>query len=534
MRSLAKNYLHIDASLGGDELKTIDLSQTIGSHASMQYSRRDVLGAGAMALSGAAIALTPGCSPSSQSQPSELHYLALNEVARLIESREISPVDLTRAMLERIDLVDARLNSYATVMADHALAGAAAAEQEIMAGRYRGPLHGVPIAVKDLCFTAGVPTMGGLRVLRDHVPEFDATVVARLADAGAVLLGKLNMTEGALGGYHPDFQVPVNPWNENRWAGASSSGSAAATAAGLCFASLGSDTGGSIRFPSASCGLVGLKPTYGRVSRYGVLPLAESLDHVGPIVRTSVDAAITLQAIAGHDPNDPTSLPDLVPSMLQEIDEGISELRIGLDERYATEGVDPGLVVAIQDALEIMESLGARVIPVEFPEFDASAPTLILGSDAVAAHSGTYPAQRAEYGPMFGAFLDANTAVTGAQYANAHRERLEFRGRLRSMMEPVDVLVCPSMPGPAYPARPEQLYGTRDEIRSLFPTNNFAFTSPFNLSGSPTISLPCGFSEEELPYSIQFVGKHLDEALLCRIGHSYEQATEWHTRHPVV
>ncbi len=499
-----------------------------------RYTRRDVLGTGAMALTGAAITLTPGCSPRGQSQPTDLHYLSLNEVAQLIESMEVSPVELTRAILDRIDLFDTRLNSYATVMADDALAQAAAAEKDIMAGRYRGPLHGVPIAVKDLCFTAGVPTMGGLLVLRDHIPEFDATVVERLAAAGAVLLGKLNLTEGALGGYHPDFQVPVNPWDADRWAGASSSGSAVATAAGLCFASLGSDTLGSIRFPSASCGLVGLKPTYGRVSRYGVLPLAESMDHVGPIVRTSADAAIILEAIAGHDPNDPTSLSDAVPSMLQGIDGGVSGLRVGFDERYATEGVEPGLVMAIQVSLRLMESLGARMIPVEFPEFDASAPMLITGADALAAHSATYPAQRADYGPMFRAFLDANVAITGAQYANAHRERLEFRGKLRSMMEPVDVLVCPSMPGPAFPARPEQLYGTLDEVRSLFPTNFMAFTAPFNLSGSPTISLPCGFSEDGLPYSVQFVGKHLDEALLCRVGHAYEQATDWHTRHPMI
>ncbi|MGI9258505.1 MAG: amidase [Gammaproteobacteria bacterium] len=500
----------------------------------VQYTRRDVLGAGAMALSGAAIALTPGYSPRGQSLPSALHYLSLVEAARLIETTEISPVELTQVMLDRIDLVDSRLNSYATVMRDSALAQAAAAEQEISSGRYRGPLHGVPVAVKDLCFTAGVPTMGGLLMLRDHVPEFDATVVTRLSAAGAVLLGKLNMTEGALAGYHPEFQVPVNPWDVDRWAGASSSGSGAATAAGLCFASLGSDTLGSIRFPSACCGLVGLKPTYGRVSRHGILPLAESLDHIGPMARTSADVAIMFEAIAGLDPNDSTSLPDSVLPMLQGIDEGVSGLRVGFDERHSTEDVDPGLVTAIRSSLEVMKSLGARVIPVTFPELDASAPSLIAGADAVAAHSATYPARRNDYGAMLSSFLDANASITGVQYANAHRERLEFRGRLRSMMEPVDVFVCPSMPGPAYPARPDQLYGTVEEIRSLFAANNLSFTAPFNLSGSPTISMPCGFSDEGLPYSVQFVGKHLDEALLCRIGHAYEQATDWHTRHPMV
>ena len=217
----------------------------------INHTRRDVLGYGTMALTGAAIALAPGSSPQGQSRASDLYYLSLNEVAQRIESREISPVELTRAMLERIDTVDAQLNSYATVMADYAIAQAAAAEREIMAGRYLGPLHGMPIAVKDLCFTAGVPTMGGLKVFRDFIPEFDATVVARLAAAGAILLGKLNLTEGAMAGYHPDFQVPLNPWDVGRWAGASSSGSGSATAAGLCFASLGSDTLG---FYSVSIG----------------------------------------------------------------------------------------------------------------------------------------------------------------------------------------------------------------------------------------------------------------------------------------
>ena len=499
-----------------------------------QHTRREVLGTGTMAVTGAAVTLTFGCASNGQSQTAGSHYLALHEVARLIESREVSPVEMTRAMLERIGLIDDGLNSYATVMADHALSQAATAEREIVAGRYRGPLHGVPVAVKDLCFTAGVPTMGGLNVLRDHIPEFDATAVARLGDAGAVLLGKLNMTEGAMAGYHPDFEAPANPWDAGRWAGASSSGSGAATAAGLCFASLGSDTLGSIRFPSASCGLVGIKPTYGRVSRYGVLPLAESLDHIGPMTRSTTDAAIMLEAIAGFDPNDPTSLPNPAPSLLEGIDAGISELRIGFDERYATQGVEPGIVEGIRSALEKLESLGARVIPVEFPRPDPGAALVIAGAEAVAAHSVTYPARRDDYGPAFLGFLDQNAALTGVQYADAHKERLEFRGRFRSMMTDVDVFVCPSMPSTAPAARPEQLYGAFEDVVSLFPQNLTDFTAPFDLTGSPTISLPCGFSGEGLPYSVQFVGKHLDEALLCRNGYAYEQATDWHTFHPEI
>src|SRR5437763_1894034 len=276
-----------------------------------------------------------------------LHFHTITELAALIKSRQLSPVEVTQALLERIAQLDQRCKSYATVMADHALETARVAEQDIRAGTYRGPLHGVPVAVKELCYTQGVRTMGGTKVLADHVPSFDATVVARLRAAGAILLGKLNLTEGAMGGYHPDFDIPENPWHAERYAGASSSGSGVATAAGLCFGALGSDTGGSIRFPAAACGIVGLKTTWGRVSRYGVLALAESLDHVGPMTRSTLDAAIMLQAIAGHDPHDPTSLLEPVPDMVTDIAAGIQGVRIGFDEQYATQDVDPELAEAI-------------------------------------------------------------------------------------------------------------------------------------------------------------------------------------------
>ena len=271
-----------------------------------------------------------------------LHYQTITEVAERIRSRELSPVELTEAQLNRIAELDGELKSYATVMAEPAMAAARAAESEIASGRYRGSLHGVPIAVKDLCFTAGVATMGGAQVLRDLVPDFDSTVVRKLNDAGAIILGKLNLTEGAMAGYNPAFDIPINPWGADRWAGASSSGSGVATAAGLCYGSLGSDTGGSIRFPAAACGTVGIKPTWGRVSRYGVLALAESLDHVGPMTRSAADAGVMLQALAGHDPKDPTSLHARVPAMLSGLGKGVEGIRIGVDERYIGDDVDGG------------------------------------------------------------------------------------------------------------------------------------------------------------------------------------------------
>ena len=293
-----------------------------------------------------------------------LHFRTITEISADIASKQLSPVEVTAAMLARIEQLDSRLNSYATVTAEQAMAAAQAAEREINAGTYRGRLHGVPIAVKDLCFTKGVRTMGGVEVLAEHVPAFDGTVITKLAAAGAILLGKLNLTEGAMGGYNPNFAIPQNPWNPDRWTGSSSSGSGVATAAGLCFGSLGSDTGGSIRFPSAACGLVGLKPTWGRVSRYGVLALAESMDHVGPMTRSVADAGIMLEAIAGSDPNDPTSLPAPVPNMLERIGQDLRGIRIGFDENYATHDIDVELADAVRAGVKVLADQGAEIVEV--------------------------------------------------------------------------------------------------------------------------------------------------------------------------
>ena len=462
-----------------------------------------------------------------------LHYKTITEIAALIEARELSPTEATRSTLERIDALDGRLKSYATVMSDHALAAARRAESEIAAGEYRGPLHGVPIAVKDLCFTEGVRTMGGSKVYADHVPGFDSTVVARLESAGAVLVGKLNLTEGAMGGYNPELQIPLNPWNEDRWAGSSSSGSGSATAAGLCFGSLGSDTGGSIRFPAAACGIVGLKPTWGRVSRYGVLALAESLDHVGPMTRSSADAAIMLQAMAGYDPNDPTSLSDPVPDMLAGIEDGVEGVRIGLDERHVSDGVDPELTRAVLDGVKVLEGLGAEIVEIDMPDVDRYLPAwpVLCSAEAVAAHRENYPSRRDDYGPWFRGWLDMGAGKSAADYAEANNMRAECNGLVREAFKDIDAMACPSTIGPAYPVTPEMLYGPMDSRRG---TAFQRYTVPYDFNGAPTLSVPCGLSSDGLPLSLQFVGKRLSEALLCRIGHAYERATEWHSLRPPV
>ena len=462
-----------------------------------------------------------------------LHFKTITEVAGLIESKQMSPVELTTHMLDRIAVLDGRLKSYATLMADSALSAAKAAEREIQGGGYRGALHGVPIAVKDLCFTTGVRTMGGTRVLADHLPDFDATVVTKLEAAGAVLLGKLNLTEGAMAGYHPDFDIPVNPWSSEHWSGASSSGSGVATAAGLCFGSLGSDTGGSIRFPAAACGVVGLKPTWGRVSRYGVLALAESLDHVGPLTRSSADAGIMLQAIAGLDPHDPTSLPSPVPDMAEGVDRGVRGVRIGVDEQYITDDVDPELAEAVLSGVRALEGQGAELVEVRMPEMESflAAWPVLCSAEAVAAHEATYPSRREEYGPWFRDWLDQGAGVTGAAYARANSQRAACNGLLRRLFDSIDVLACPSMPTPPFPVTARGLSGALDDGLDM---SLLRFTAPSDFNGAPTISVPCGLNGEGLPLSLQFIGKHLEEKLLCRIGHAYEQATEWHAVHPPV
>ena len=463
--------------------------------------------------------------------PVQLHYTTITEIAELIKSKQLSPVEITADLLERIDQLDPRLKSYATIMRVDAIAAAKKSEAEIASGVYRGPIHGVPIAVKDLCFTMGVRTMGGARALVNHIPNFDATVVTRLKSAGAVLLGKLNLTEGAMGGYNPEFDIPLNPWNPERWSGASSSGSGVATAAGLCYGSLGSDTGGSIRFPAASCGTVGLKPSWGRVSRYGVLPLAESLDHVGPLTRSVVDAGIMLEAIAGLDPNDPTSLPSPVPKMPEDIDKGVKGIRIGFDSDYASKDVDSELAEAVATGVKVLEDLGAEIIEVQLPDMDeyVAAWGTLCSAEAVAAHEATYPSNRGDYGAWFRDWLDMGAKVTGAEYAKANTLRAACTGLLRRVFQEIDLLACPSMLGPAYQVTPEELYGRMPERRE--PTGQ-RFTVPFDYNGAPTLSLPCGMHSKGLPLSIQFVGHHLSEPLLCQVGHTYEKATEWHSLHP--
>jgi len=461
----------------------------------------------------------------------DLALSTLTTVAQRIQARELSPVELTRHLLDRIDALDSRFHSYVTVLADQALAQAARAETEIANGHYRGPLHGIPLAVKDLCFTKGIPTTCGSQMFADWIPDHDGTVVVKLKAAGAILIGKLHMTEFALRWHHPYRPIPVNPWGEGRWPGVSSSGSGVATAAGLCFGAIGTDTGGSIRFPAASCGTVGMKPTYGRVSRAGVFPLAASLDHVGPLTRSVADAAAMLQAIAGFDPLDPSSSRKEVPDYLAGLTGSIQGVRIGVDEQYITEGVHPDVSAAIQEALRVLVELGAQVIAVTVPEPDPQLTTqawlTLTGADALVAHEGIYPERADEYGP-FRELLDNSAKLRAQDYAKAHALRETFACQFDPLFETMDLLLCPTMPTTAPPMDAQ---GNAILQPGYVRTR---YTYVFNFSRNPTLSLPCGFDREGLPVSLQLVGRHFDEALLFQVGHAFEQATEWHTHQPTL
>jgi amidase len=460
----------------------------------------------------------------------ELHYLELTQVAHLLQTRKLSPVELTQAMLDRIETLDRRLHAYALPTPELALEQARRAEKEITNHVYRGPLHGVPIGLKDLCYTKGIPTAAGMTIHRDFKPTYDGTVVKRLADAGAVCLGKLQLTEGAFADHHPSVTPPVNPWNADHWSGASSSGSGVAAAAGLAFATLGSDTGGSIRFPSAACGNTGLKPTWGRVSRYGAFELAASLDHLGPMCRSAADAACVLQIIAGADDNDPTASQAPVPDYLRESDRDLRNVRIGLDERYAFDGVDRAMAQTVRDALTVLRSLGAEVKPVQFPDC-----TQILqdwaGNCAIetaVAHEATYPSRKSEYGPGLAGLIESGRAITAAEYQKILLHRRDFAGRIAAMFQSVDLLIIPAQFIASPTVRQMATLG-RDPGALLSLTR---FTAPFDMSGSPTITLPSGFTDAGTPIAFQLVSRHLEEALVVRAGRAYQRETNWHRRHP--
>jgi amidase len=462
----------------------------------------------------------------------DIHYLGLVEIGRQIHAKKLSPLEVTKMMLERIERLDGKLKSYAYVMSEAALAEAARAEKEIASGKIRGPLHGVPVAIKDLCWDKNGPAAHGMTIHRDFRPSEDATVVARLKDAGAIILGKLQQTEGAYADHHPKIDPPKNPWNADLWPGASSSGSGAATAAGLCFGSLGTDTGGSIRFPSAANGVTGLKPTWGRVSRYGAFELAATLDHIGPMARSAIDCGAMLGVIAGQDPKDTTSVPAPVPDYLAGLSGDLRGVVIGVDRRWTVDGTDELASSVLSEGLRVAADLGAKIQDIAFPDTKAAIEDWfpLCGIEAAVAHEETYPARKDEYGPGLAGLLDLGRQQSGMDYQKIVLRREAFRGAVRLLFETVDLIAVPAQ---AFAAPTLTKMAALGEDASLI-AGLLRFTCPFDMTGSPTITLPAGFAPNGGPVAFQFVGPHFGEASLVRAGEAFQRITDWHKRHPAI
>ena len=469
----------------------------------------------------------------------EIPFLSATELASLLKAGELSPVDATEAYLARIAQVDPALNSYITVTAERARAEASRAESEIAAGNYRGPLHGVPVAVKDQFCTSGVLTTGGSEILREYVPDFDATVMAKLKDAGAVLLGKLNMSEFAMGdAFHHPYGRPRNPWDLSRNPGTSSSGSGAATAAFLCATSLGEDTAGSIRGPAAFCGLVGIRPTWGLVSRHGMLASTWSMDAAGPISRTVRDCAVTLQAIAGHDPSDPYTSRAPVPDYLDGLDAGIQGLRVGvISDRVNADGVEPDVRDAVNAAAGQLGELGAELEEVSIPLIAQSAAisTTLIYTDATAVHRKGLEDHPEKYDHNNRVRLLTGALIPAQAHHKASRLRHIFRQQILDALERVVILLLPtsSVQATPIPAEAGMAKNGKQEFLNMLGGRR-TYTTPSNLAGVPGLSINCGFTSDGLPVGLQMVGRPYEETTLFRAAYAYEQATDWHTRRPPV
>ena len=462
---------------------------------------------------------------------SELPFLSAGDLSRLIQSKEVSPVEATEAYLDRIDALDFKFNSYLTVMREQARTDARQAERDIANGNYLGPLHGVPVAIKDQFWSKGVRTTGGSRILADFVPDEDATVVANLRKAGAVILGKTNMTEFAITGFSHRYSTPRNPWDLNTYPGGSSSGSGAATAAYLCATSLGEDTGGSIRFPAAWCGLVGIRPSWGRVSRHGVMRGVWSMDTVGPISRTVEDAAITLGAIAGHDPQDPYSSTAPVPDYRQALGGGLNGMKVGVISEFMESGlVEPRVRQTVSDATAVLGELGATVEEVSIPlSMDAGVASAVLLAVEPALNQQDWIKERIEdYGHDVRILLLTGSLLPAQAYYKAQKLRTMLRRQVLEALEKYDVLVLPTAGKGAQPLEDDPPI-TSKETASRLP---FLFTRIFNLASCPAMSLPCGFDERGLPVGLQIGARPEGEETIFKVAHAYEQATQWHTMRP--
>ena len=454
-----------------------------------------------------------------------LEPASLSEAASLIRSRQLSPVQLVEACLERI--ASSSLNAFISVQPEAAMAAARQAQEAVAKGNYKGPLHGIPIAGKDNIDVLGVPTTAGSRIMNDRLPGEDAFVVGKLRAAGAIIIGKTNLHEFACGttGVNPHFGPVRNPWDTQRITGGSSSGSAAAVASGEALAALGTDTGGSIRIPAAFCGVVGLKPTYGRVSNGGTVPLSSSLDHVGPLCRNVEDAATVLQAIAGLDPSDGSSVEMPVPDYQAALASGVAGLRIGVPREFFFEGLAGDVDAALREAVRVFEKLGAQLSEVSLPQVDqvSQGVLVMLLSEALAYHETWLAERPQDYGEDVRLRLEVARKNSAVDYINAGRLKVEVTSRWWQLFQEIDLLLTPTTT-----TAPPSI----SEAQSPRPPSFIKLTNPFNFSGQPAISLPCGFTSEGLPIGMQLVGRAWEETTILRAALAYEQATGWHKRRP--
>ena len=461
----------------------------------------------------------------------DLPFLTVAELARLIESREVSPVEVTQAYLDRIDGLDFKFNSYLAVSRREALQAARDAEEAIGRGEYRGPMHGIPVAVKDQFWTKGIRTTGGTRILADFIPDEDATIITKLKEAGAVLLGKTNMTEFAMGAGFERFSPPRNPWHLDRRTGGSSGGSGAATAAFLCATSLGEDTGGSIRWPATWCGLVGHRPTWGLVSRYGVMTGVWSMDTAGPISRTVEDAAITLTAIAGRDERDPYTWDRPVPDYRAGLNGDIQGLRIGViseqmdDETLATDTRD-----AVLRALGVLGELGATVENVSIPltAHGAVLAQIPLVVEPALNMKDWVRERLQDYGHNNSIGLLTGSIFPASAYLKAQKLRTLFRNQVHEALERYDVLVTPTSSLAAQPIVEDPIRASKEDAKPM----PYLQTRTFNLASAPAASVPCGLSDEGLPIGLQIGGRPGADQTVLNVAYAYEQATNWHRQRP--
>jgi aspartyl-tRNA(Asn)/glutamyl-tRNA(Gln) amidotransferase subunit A len=466
----------------------------------------------------------------------DLESFTIHGLSELIRKKEISPVEITEATLGRIEKYDGELKAFITVLSDESLECAKKAEASIVRGSYIGPLHGIPIGLKDIIFTKGIRTTCGSKILADFSPREDATVVTRLNQAGAIIVGKLNCHEFAFGAtsVNPHYGTPKNPWNTRCIPGGSSGGSGVAVATSLCLGALGTDTGGSIRIPSSLCGIVGLKPTYGRVSTYGVYPLSWSLDHVGPMTKTVKDAAILLQSLGGHDPRDANSSSHPVPDYLS-IRDDVRGLRAGVPSDFYFENCDPEVRDRVMKALEALKDAGVLIQEVSIPHLKhaTTAGLMVLMAEAASQHEGYLKgSQSADYGKDVRGLLKTGTFVTAGQYIKAQRVRSVIREEFHRAFELVDVLITPGLPvvAPEMEQDSFTLSGKRETARSALTR----LMRPYNLTGVPAIVLPCGFSKSGLPVALQIAGRPFEEATVLAVAQAYEKQSPWHKKRPSI